>query len=63
MKKEWTESELMMNPILTPARRKAVKTIMRRRNVSFEKAMKIQAQAILREQNANSKIQKTRKKI
>jgi hypothetical protein len=51
MKKNWKESELMMNPIMTPSRRKAIKTIMRRRNVSFEDAMKIQAKAITREQN------------
>lgn len=39
---------LVMDPILTPARRKAIKTIMKRRGVSFESAQKIQARAIVR---------------
>lgn len=38
--------ELIMNPIESPARRKAIRTIMRRRKVSYEKAKRIQALAI-----------------
>jgi len=44
-KKEYTE--LMMNPILTPARRKGIETLMKRRNMSFEEAMKLQARRIV----------------
>lgn len=50
-KKKFTYIGLLANPLLSKARFKGIGTIMRRRKISFEKAMRIQAKAIIREQN------------
>jgi len=43
-----TYLELMRDGIKSPSRRKAIKTIMKDRNMSFEEAQKTQAKAIVR---------------
>ena len=50
-KNKFTYIELLMNPILSKPRFKAIATLMRRRNCSYEQALKIQSNAIIREQN------------
>lgn len=40
--------KLMFEPILSDVRKKGIKTLMRKRNVSYEQARKIQAEAIMR---------------
>jgi len=50
-KNKFTYIGLLAEPILSKARRKAIETIMKKRNCSFEKAMRIQAQAIIKSQN------------
>jgi len=52
-KKKFTYIGLLANPILSSARRKAIETIMRKRNCSFEKAMRTQARAIIKAQEKN----------
>lgn len=43
--------ELTMNRVLSPSRRKAIKTIMKERNLSFEGAKKLQARRIAESKN------------
>ena len=43
----------MMNGILTKARWKGIKTLMRRRNICFRKAQRLQASRIIEAQQKN----------
>lgn len=43
--------DLMLNPVATPSRRKAIETIMKKKNISYEDAKKYQARRIVEQKN------------